>query len=244
MSLQILTNRVFWALMISHSMFGVIYNTAISWLPRYYNSQFGLDVRSSSFLSVLPWVAMAAGTNLSGWLADHLINTKTLTTTRTRKLLQTLGSVGPAICLLYLSHGAPGGAATAAAAAGLAGGGASRSLAGAAAAAAAAGGMSAEEQQRQLTWAVALLVMTMALLGLQAGGFAATHQDISTRLASVLFGTTNAAASLAGSFFVLLVGVLLDATGSWALVFNLVGLCCLASAAAFLTLASSEPQFD
>ncbi|PNH12990.1 hypothetical protein TSOC_000078 [Tetrabaena socialis] len=30
--------------------------------------------------------------------------------TRTLKLLQTLGSVGPAICLLYLSHGAPGGA--------------------------------------------------------------------------------------------------------------------------------------
>ena len=126
-------------------------------MPRYYNSQFGLDVRSSSFLSVLPWVAMAAGTNLSGWLADFLINRKLMSTTRTRKMLQLIGSIGPAVCLLYLAWGAPSGVDSKA--------------------------LSPDAQQQQLTSAVVLLVLTMGFLGMQAGGFASTHQDIATRLA-------------------------------------------------------------
>ncbi|GIL70600.1 hypothetical protein Vretimale_3718 [Volvox reticuliferus] len=212
---KIFSNRVFWALMVCHSTFGVIYNTAISWMPRYYNSEFGLDVRSSSFLSVLPWLAMAAGTNISGWLADFLINRKLLSTSHTRKLLQVVGSAGPAICLLYLAWGTPNGQEG-----------------------------KGVPQQAQLTNAVVLLVLTMALLGFQAGGFASTHQDIATRLASVLFGTTNASASLAGSAFVYAVGVILDRTQSWARVFELIASCCLTSAAIFVVFATSEPQFD
>lgn len=95
---------------------------------------------------------MAVGTNISGWLADFLINRKLLSTSHTRKLLQTVGSVGPAFCLLYL----------------------------------ALGGKQSDETRgapQQLTNAVVLLVLTMALLGFQAGGFASTHQDIATRLA-------------------------------------------------------------
>ncbi|GIL70606.1 hypothetical protein Vretimale_3718 [Volvox reticuliferus] len=184
-------------------------------MPRYYNSEFGLDVRSSSFLSVLPWLAMAAGTNISGWLADFLINRKLLSTSHTRKLLQVVGSAGPAICLLYLAWGTPNGQEG-----------------------------KGVPQQAQLTNAVVLLVLTMALLGFQAGGFASTHQDIATRLASVLFGTTNASASLAGSAFVYAVGVILDRTQSWARVFELIASCCLTSAAIFVVFATSEPQFD
>ncbi|KXZ47469.1 hypothetical protein GPECTOR_35g907 [Gonium pectorale] len=251
----ILRNRVFWALMACHSTFGIIYNTAISWMPRYYNSQFGLDVRSSSFLSVLPWVAMAIGTNLSGWIADYLINRKLLSTTATRKLLQLAGSVGPAVCLLYLAWGAA--AAGGGVGPGVTAGGAAALHHGRVLAQAEAGspplGSRLAQQAAQLQQqpdapgirsAVVLLVLTMAFLGLQAGGFASTHQDIATRLASVLFGTTNAAASLAGSGFVYLVGVILDRTQSWALVFQLIAGCCLASAALFAKLGTSDPQFE
>lgn len=80
---------------------------------------------------------------------------------------------------------------------------------------------------------------------LQAGGFASNHQDISTQYASILFGITNASASVAGSVTVYLVGVVLDATGqNWALVFKGVAVTCLASAALYVSCASSEPQFD
>ena len=70
---------------------------------------FGLNLKQSAFLSVLPWVVMAVGTNVSGWTADYLINNRILTTTKTRKLLQTIGSVGPGVCLMCV--GAVGGQA-------------------------------------------------------------------------------------------------------------------------------------
>jgi hypothetical protein len=35
-------------------------------------------VKQSSFLSIMPWAAMALGTNMSGWAADTLTNRKVL----------------------------------------------------------------------------------------------------------------------------------------------------------------------
>lgn len=200
-----LTNRAFLALLLAHATFGIGYNMLIAWLPTYFNQRFGVDVRESSFLSILPWLVMALATNASGWVADHLVNSKALSTTRTRKLLQVAGSAGPAACFLLLAHG---------------------------------------PDTVSSRGAVALLTVAMGFQGLQAGGFASNHQDISGRLASVLFGITNAFASLAGSVFVYLIGVILDATGSWALVFKLVAAVNLASAAVYVTCATSDPQFD
>jgi hypothetical protein len=112
----------------------------LSWLPTYYNQEFGVDVQQSALLSVLPWcvgrvrvrgwltgdnslrhcaapcalrrpccvlqlhLTPALGThrfvtvlasNSSGWIADGLSNSGTLTMTQTRKLLQAIGSIGP-----------------------------------------------------------------------------------------------------------------------------------------------------
>ena len=64
---------------------------------------FRLDLKQSSWLSILPFLMMAIGTNASGQIADRLINSKTMTPTRTRKLLQTIGNLGPGICLMYLA---------------------------------------------------------------------------------------------------------------------------------------------
>lgn len=173
-------------------------------MPRYYNYAFGLDVRSSSFLSVLPWVAMACGTNISGWVADYLINRKLLTTTRTRKLLQLAGSVGPAVCLLYLAWGSGGARQAAVAAVAGAAANATVVVDGVEAAAGVhhsgrralstvdTGGPSRlsdlASESPELRSAVVLMTMTMAFLGLQAGGFASTHQDIATRMARLGHG--------------------------------------------------------
>lgn len=37
---------------------------------------FKVDLRQSSWLSILPFLMMAIGTNASGWVADTLINSK------------------------------------------------------------------------------------------------------------------------------------------------------------------------
>ena len=97
------SNKCFWALLWAHSVFGIGYSTMIAWLPTYYNQTFGVDLKQSSWLSSLPFLMMAIGTNASGHIADWLINKKISTPTKARKLLQTIGNLGPGICLLYLS---------------------------------------------------------------------------------------------------------------------------------------------
>lgn len=92
-----------WALLVAHGSFGVCYNVAMSWLPAYYNSQFGVDVRQSAHMSVMPFAVMAVTTNLSGWIADGLVNSGCASTTKARKLMQSVGTSVPAICLLHLA---------------------------------------------------------------------------------------------------------------------------------------------
>ena len=45
---------------------------------------------------------------------------------------------------------------------------------------------------------MALLTATIALGGFYTAGYGSSHQDLSPRYAGVLFGVTNASASLAG----------------------------------------------
>jgi ACS family sodium-dependent inorganic phosphate cotransporter len=204
-----LTNRVFWALVLAHSTFGIGYNLCIAWLPTYYSQEYDLQVRESAWMSVLPWAVMALTTNAAGWAADHIISRQLLSTTRTRKLLQTLGTAGPAVCLGYLALTSSG-----------------------------------EGSGRSLTEAMLLLTGMMGFQGLQAGGFAATHQDIASKYAGVIFGITNAIASLSSSVSLALTGLALELTQSWALVFQCVAACNVLCCSVFLLFASSEPQFD
>lgn len=146
--------------------------------------------------------------NSAGWAADELANSGRLSMTRTRKLMQTIGVVGPALCLLYLALGHQ------------------------------------DTGELRLGEAAALMTGTIAIGGFQSAGFASNHQDISSRYASVLFGITNAASSLMGTFSVFATGLILDATHSWSLVFEGVAVIYLLGGIAFVTLASAEQQFE
>lgn len=69
-------------------------------------------------------------------------------------------------------------------------------------------------------------------------------QDISSRYAAVLFGITNALSSLMGTCSVYATGLILESTGSWSLVFELVAAFYLVGAVGFLAWASAEQQFE
>jgi ACS family sodium-dependent inorganic phosphate cotransporter len=183
---------------------GVGYYVTLSWLPTYYNQAFGVDVQQSALLSVLPWCMTILASTSAGWIADHLASSGRLSLTRTRKVMQVIGSAGPAMCLLYLAHA----------------------------------------HDLDVWGALGLMTGTLALGGVQAAGFASNHQDISSRYAPVLFGITNALSSLMGTCSVYATGVILDATSSWALVFNVVAGFYLLGALSFLSWGSGEQQFD
>ena len=49
---------------------------ACSWLPTFYHEVFAVDITGSSTALILPFLATAAATNASGWIADGLVNNK------------------------------------------------------------------------------------------------------------------------------------------------------------------------
>ncbi len=63
----------------------------------------GFDLRSSSFLSFLPWLVMAIGSSFAGLLADSLVSNG-LSVTTVRKGLQTVAFLVPAVALLVLAQ--------------------------------------------------------------------------------------------------------------------------------------------
>lgn len=63
----------------------------------------GLDLMKSGILSVLPWITMSIFANVGGWLADTMVD-RGVSVTFVRKLMQTLGFLGPALFLSQLSH--------------------------------------------------------------------------------------------------------------------------------------------
>jgi len=63
----------------------------------------GFDLRSSSFLSFLPWLVMATGSSAAGLLADSLVS-RGVDVTSVRKALQTVAFLVPAVALLVLAQ--------------------------------------------------------------------------------------------------------------------------------------------
>lgn len=77
-----------------------------------------------------------------------------------------------------------------------------------------------------------------------AAGFGVNHMDIAPRHAGTLMGISNTAGTLPGIIGVYITGVILDATGSWAMVFGTAGCVVLAGLVVYLLFASGEKQFD
>jgi len=72
-----------------------------SWLPTFYNTQYGLNVADSATLTLLPFVCQAITTNVAGWLADEAINSGQ-DRRNVRRAAQSVAAFGPAFLLLSL----------------------------------------------------------------------------------------------------------------------------------------------
>jgi ACS family glucarate transporter-like MFS transporter len=68
----ILSHRDILAVAFSYFCFGYTAYIFLSWFFIYLNKVRGLDLKSSSYYSMLPFLAMAGGSALGGWLSDAL----------------------------------------------------------------------------------------------------------------------------------------------------------------------------
>ena len=104
-----------WAVTVAHFCFNWGYYTLLAWLPSYFELALGLNVQDSSFLTLIPYVAMVLMTPVVGPVADGLIK-RGWRLTAVRKLSQGIAFVGPAACMAAcaaLTPAAPAAAAPA-----------------------------------------------------------------------------------------------------------------------------------
>ncbi|GLU00744.1 hypothetical protein SLE2022_180900 [Rubroshorea leprosula] len=99
----ILSKAPVWALIISHFCHNWGTFILLTWMPTYYNQVLKFNLTESGLFCVLPWLTMAAFANLGGWIADSLVS-RGLSITAVRKIMQSIGFLGPAFFLTQLSH--------------------------------------------------------------------------------------------------------------------------------------------
>ena len=87
-----------WAIIVGHFCGNWGLYVLLSWLPSYFSSQLGVNLRSVWIYVAPPWIAMFLCSNLSGWIADRLIAAG-YSVTFTRKAMQTVGMLCPALAL-------------------------------------------------------------------------------------------------------------------------------------------------
>lgn len=100
---EILSKRPVWALIVCHFCHNWGTFIILTWMPTYYHQVLKFNLTDSGMLCVLPWLTMAISANFGGWIADTLVS-KGYSVTTVRKIMQTVGFLGPAFFLTQLSH--------------------------------------------------------------------------------------------------------------------------------------------
>ncbi|KAL7113878.1 hypothetical protein ACP275_04G086400 [Erythranthe tilingii] len=99
----ILSKPPVWALIVSHFCHNWGTFILLTWMPTYYHQVLKLNLTESGLFSVFPWLTMAFAANLGGWIADTLVS-RGVSVTIVRKIMQTIGFLGPAFFLTQLTH--------------------------------------------------------------------------------------------------------------------------------------------
>ncbi|KAI3860607.1 hypothetical protein MKW98_017242 [Papaver atlanticum] len=99
---RLLSKLPTWALISANAMHSWGYFVILSWMPIYFSTIHHVDLRQAAWFSAVPWTMMAVlGYFASVW-SDMLISSGTPVTT-TRKIMQSIGFIGPGVALLGLT---------------------------------------------------------------------------------------------------------------------------------------------
>lgn len=92
--------------------------------------------------------------------------------------------------------------------------------------------------------AIGILCLGKVFSAAGIGGYGVNHMDIGPKYAGSLMGITNTAATIPGIVGVFISGLILEITGSWALVFQVTAAITAFGMVFYLLFASGEQQFD
>lgn len=91
-----------WAIIAANCMHNWGYFIILSWMPVYFNTIYGVNLKQAAWFSAMPWAMMAALGCVAGACSDLLVQSG-FTVTFVRKLMQSIGFLGPAVALLGLN---------------------------------------------------------------------------------------------------------------------------------------------
>ncbi|CAO1419936.1 unnamed protein product [Diamesa tonsa] len=100
---SILTSLPFFAILFAHMAQNYGYEFLMTELPTYMKQILRFSIKENGILSSLPYLAMWISSIFLSMMADWFISTNKLSITTTRKLLNTIGQLSPAICLVAVS---------------------------------------------------------------------------------------------------------------------------------------------
>lgn len=102
---RILGSTPVWAMVVAHFTSNWMLYVLLAWLPSYFREVQGLSIANAGLFSAAPWLAMFAVTNVAAPIADRMIG-RGVSVTRTRKIMQCIGLLGPAACLFAMQYAA------------------------------------------------------------------------------------------------------------------------------------------
>ena len=99
---MLLSHPATWACVVANFVNNFGFFILLAWMPKYFNDVVKLNLATSSWFSALPWATMAVSGVFAGILADRMLSEWRVSTATTRKFIQSVGFLGPALCLLVL----------------------------------------------------------------------------------------------------------------------------------------------
>ncbi|KAL6133111.1 hypothetical protein ACLB2K_065348 [Fragaria x ananassa] len=79
------------------------YFVLLSWMPVYFKTVFNVNLKQAAWFSAVPWGSMAISSCIAGTASDYLIKAG-YSLTIVRKIMQSIGFIGPGVSLLCLNY--------------------------------------------------------------------------------------------------------------------------------------------
>ncbi|KAH6806292.1 phosphate transporter 4 [Perilla frutescens var. frutescens] len=92
-----------WAIILANITNNWGYFVLLSWMPVYFKTVFNVNLKQAAWFSAVPWATMAISGYIAGAASDYLIKSG-YSTTSARKIMQSIGFIGPGVALLCLNY--------------------------------------------------------------------------------------------------------------------------------------------
>ncbi|KAL0437846.1 UNVERIFIED_CONTAM: putative anion transporter 4, chloroplastic [Sesamum radiatum] len=99
---RLLSKLPTWSLIIANAMHSWGFFVILSWMPIYFKTLYHVDLRQAAWFSAVPWTMMALIGYVAGVLSDMMIQSG-ISVTLTRKIMQSIGFIGPGLALIGLT---------------------------------------------------------------------------------------------------------------------------------------------